>query len=477
MKIVFCSSEVFPFAKTGGLADVCGALPKALEVLGDEVIIFLPLYRCVRLSGHATARDKHGMPYSQVSRNVRICFIQEDRYFDREELYGEAGRDYPDNLERFSFFCARILDYLKILDFPADVIHCHDWQSALIPVYIKERYQRDPFFKNVRTLFTIHNLAFQGVFPPKEYCKLGLPDDKMRRKRLEHAKRINLLKAAVVYADEISTVSERYAQEIQTRKYGFGLNEVLLSRGKDVDGIVNGIDQNIWDPWTDTLIEQNYNEGNFCKLKERNKEFLQKYFNLLSNAKRPLVGFVGRLSHQKGIDLILEMLPDLMPLNIQIVIQGLGEKAYYKSLGRWAKRYPQQLALCFEFSEGLAHQIYAGCDFFLMPSTFEPCGLSQLISLRYGTIPIVSKTGGLVDTVKPFRKKDFTGNGFVVGRYTAKAFVNKVQKAVTVFRDQASFRALQLNAMQADFSWKRSAEQYQCLYKKIRGKKVYAIET
>ncbi len=475
MKIAFCSSEVVPFAKTGGLADVCGALPLALEELGHEVVIFLPKYRSIDEKKHGLHKTQVILPWSLHGKGIKVFFIDNKKYFDREGLYGTAHADYPDNLDRFSFFCAKVLSGMKALNYKPDIIHCHDWQTALIPIYLQEKSRKDIFYRGIKTLFTIHNLAFQGIFSKEQYPKLRLRDDLFHHQRLEYYGKINLLKSAIIYADEISTVSEQYAKEIQTKQLGAGLDKVLLSRKEEISGIVNGIDHEIWDPAKDGFIVQKYSSRDFGAGKVVNKMALKRELNFSNDKEYPLFGFVARLSHQKGLDLIIRALEDLMRLDIGIVIQGVGEATYYERLKKFAVKYPDQLALCFEFNEKLAHQIYAGCDFFLMPSTFEPCGLSQLIALRYGTIPIVFKTGGLVDTIQPFDESTLEGHGFVFETYQPKAFVQKVQHALNIYGGKKKFGKLVKNAFKVDFSWEKSAKKYQSVYAKLISKEIHMI--
>jgi len=467
MKVVFCSSEVVPFAKTGGLADVCGALPLALERIGMEVVIFLPYYSLIKEGNFFIEKVSDGVFRATLGENIKVYLIAHNAYFWRSGLYGDEEGDYPDNLERFQFFCQRILELLKEFNFQADIIHCHDWQTALIPIYLKEKYQEDDFYSRTKSVLTIHNLAYQGTFPAKEYAKLNLSKKLFTSDVFEFFEKVNLLKGGLIYSDEITTVSPQYAQEIQTKKFGCGLEGVLEAHRDQVAGILNGIDHKIWNPLTDRLIKQAYGKDNFEEGKQVNKEFLQESLDLSISANVPLFGFVGRLSHQKGIDLILAAMDDLFKLDIQVVIQGVGEEKYHSLLNKLALRYPKKLAVCLEFDESMAHQIYAGSDFFLMPSEFEPCGLSQMISLCYGTIPIVFKTGGLADTIESFTASTGKGNGFVFTENTKEGFKKVIQMAKDVFQNRKNFHQLVGNAFKSEFSWNQSAKAYRNLYQSI----------
>jgi len=467
MKIVFCSSEVFPFAKTGGLADVCGALPLALEELDHEVIIFLPKYKITDNEIYNIQKLSDRLSKSTYGQNIVAYFIENDDFFNREGLYGDSSGDYKDNLDRFNYYCQEVLRELKEINFKPDIIHCNDWQTALIPVFLKEKYGEDEFFQDVKTLFTIHNLAFQGIFSQDQFYKLGINDDLFHHEKFEFFDQINLLKAALIYSDEISTVSCQYAKEIQTKEFGCGLESVLISRFDQIDGIVNGVDYEVWNPAFDKLISRNYSGDSFREEKCENKLVLRQEVGLPGVEDYPIFGFVGRLSHQKGIDLIIDSLEKIIELDLQVIIQGVGESCYCDRLIELSKKYPEKIALHFEFDEKTAHQIYAGCDFFLMPSRFEPCGLSQLISLKYGTIPLVYKTGGLADTIEPFNLTTSTGNGFVFSRYTKTCFFHEIEKALKVFHKKSNFQQLVDNAFLCNFSWVASAKKYVEVYQKL----------
>ena len=464
MNVVFFSSEVYPFAKTGGLGDVCGSLPLALEKIGVNVAVVLPGYRCVGQAKYPIAQLEDGITRAIIGNNIHVYFIDRQDYYDREGLYGDQSGDYKDNLERFGYFCNQALKLIKQVAFRPDIIHCHDWQAALIPVILKEKYKADPLFEKTKSILTIHNLAFQGIFPLEEFTKLQLDEQLIRTKGFEFHGRINLLKAGIQCSDRVTTVSPNYAREIQTKGLGCGLEEVLKKR-HDVTGILNGIDQQQWDPDKDRHIAQKYNRRDYSGAKARNKSQLQKLLLLEAREDVPLFGFVGRVTQQKGMALILGSAKELIQMPAQFVFLGLGEERFTKELEDITKSYPEKFAARLEFNEPLGHQIYAGSDYFLMPSEFEPCGLSQMISLRYGTVPIVYKTGGLADTVKSFSALHRDGNGFVFTRYDQKSFLAAVKKALAAYADGVSRQRLCQNAFASDFSWERSARQYQELYR------------
>ncbi len=459
MKIAFCSSEVVPFAKTGGMADVCGSLPLALEKLGQDIVIVLPAYSCIDRQSFGFTQIRDHVFQAIVGKNITVYLLENEKYFQRPGLYGDQNGDYSDNLERFDFYCRRTLELFKELKLRVDIIHCHDWQSALIPVYLKQKFNRDEFFKDTKTVLSLHNLAYQGVFSAEQYKKLHF-GEKVFADAFEFYGKINLLKAGIIHSDCVATVSPQYAREIQTQEFGCGLEGVLQARGETIIGILNGLDYNYWDPRRESYIEYNYAPEN-PQHKAKNKALLQKKVKLPVNSRVPLFGFVSRLSHQKGIDLLDQIMPQLMKLDIQLVFLGVGEQIYHQMLTRWAKQYPDKVAIDLAFDEEFSHFVYAGSDFFLMPSVYEPCGLSQLISMRYGTIPVVYRVGGLVDTVIPY---DQGGNGFVFIEYTPKAFLNVIKEAINIYSDSEAFSQIVAQAFKANFSWESSARQYVGLY-------------
>ena len=456
MKIAFCSSEVFPFAKTGGLADVSGALPLALAKAGCEVKVFMPLYKGIkakRVSENFSLKKTKG---------VEFIFIANDAYFNRDGLYGAKKADYPDNLERFSFFSKEILKILKEINFSPDILHCNDWQAALAIVYLKTLYANDSFFKKAKALFTIHNLAYQGVFGAEKFPLLGLEEKYFTMDFLEFYGKINLLKGGIVFSDAVNTVSTTYSRQITTPEYGCGLDGVLLQKKGRLFGIVNAIDYNVWNPQKDSLIYKKYSPKTL-KGKKENKRKLQKSLSLEVKDKL-FLGLVSRLAEQKGIDILSEAIEDLAS-KYQIIILGTGDKKYHELLLKKAKKYPKSFSLNLKFDERLAHRIYAGCDCFLMPSRFEPCGLSQMISYKYATVPIVNPTGGLLDTVSDYKDG---GGGFLLDDYSPQALSKAVERANTVYENKTKWEKLQKKITKFVFSWDKTAKEYLKLYKQCR---------
>jgi starch synthase len=463
MKIAMVASEVVPFAKTGGLADVVGALPLALEDCGQEVIIIMPRYKCVTDAKFKINRVSNNISSSVIGRNIKVYFIENSVYFNREGLYGDKNGDYKDNLERFSFFCLRALDLLKEINFSADILHLHDWQASLISVYLQDSYSKQNFYRRMKCILTIHNLGYQGIFAKEEFSKLGLDWSLFDINGLEFYNKVNLLKGGIVFADFINTVSPTYAKEIQTKELGFGLDGLLRQRKDVVSGILNGLDYLVWDPNADKFILQNYSQRSL-EDKVLNKEELQKKCGLPPTDKNiPVFGVVSRLAEQKGLDILAEGLDELCKMDLQLVILGTGDLKYHQILKECAEKYPKKISLNLKFDDRLAHKIYAGSDIFLMPSKYEPCGLGQLISLRYGTIPLVYKTGGLADTINQ-------QNGFVFENYTKTDLLKSVKKALLIFKDKNKWRRLVNNAMECNFSWKASANKYVQLYAQAKEK-------
>jgi len=463
MNVLFCASEVFPFAKTGGLADVCGTLPLALEKLGVNVSVALPRYKCVDPKKFNLKKLNKDVSTTKIGNNIEVYFIENEKYFNRDGLYGNAQGDYPDNLDRFLFYCRKTLELIKELSHKTNIIHCHDWQTALIPVYLKTLLKKDPFYKKMKSILTIHNLAFQGLFPREEYPKLNLDSNLFGIDGFEFYGHVNLFKAGILFSDKVTTVSPQYAKEIQTKEYGCGLDGVLRERHKSMVGILNGLDYDFWNPETDSHITKTFSSQTLHD-KYVNKANLQQKCHLKVQENIPVFGFVARLSAQKGVDLLAEALEDFFKLDAQVVILGEGDGKYHKIFKDLAKRYHEKISIHFVFDETLAHLIYAGSDFFLMPSHYEPCGLSQMISLRYGTIPIVFKTGGLADTIVPFDAPDGKGNGFVFTHYDKKSFLKAMHQAVKVYHDHKSFQKLIAQAFECNFSWDEAARKYEHIY-------------
>ena len=463
MRIVICASEMVPFAKTGGLADVIGALPHALEELGHEVVVFIPKYKEVSQSGVKLRRLNGRIFYAGVGKNIKVYFPAHDAYFNRDGLYQEKGVDYPDNLERFCYYSRRVLEQLKEINFCADIIHAHDWQAGLIPLYLKTVYKDDPFYKKIKTLLTIHNLGYQGLFPKEEFPKLGLPSSLFTPQALEFYGRINILKGSIVFSDIINTVSPTYSREIRSKEFGYGLEGVLGNRKEDLFGILNGIDYSIWNPETDKFILKNYSAEGIAG-KKGNKEGLRKICKLKLSKDVPLFGMVSRLAGHKGFDLLIGAMEEILKMDLEMVILGLGDKKYETALRHIAGKQPKKICVNFKFDDPLAHKIYAAADIFLMPSHYEPCGLSQMISLRYGTIPLVFKTGGLADTINK-------ENGFIFEHYTKEALLKAISDSIEAFKMKKKWDALVLKAMQYDFSWKEAARRYTLLYEKACNRK------
>lgn len=474
MRVLFCAPEVVPLAKTGGLADVAGALPLALAERGVDVRLAMPRYRSVSAAGAkhlgsvtvSVGADRVEGIVSEMSlpgSRVPVWLIDQPRYFDREGLYGDGGKDFPDNLSRFAFFSRAVLEWLGRQKWQPDVIHCHDWQTALIPVMIKVEHSA-----RVATIFTIHNLAYQGLFPPEQFTITGLPSSLFTMRGLEYWGQINLLKGGLYFSDVLTTVSETYAREIQTEEFGAGLDGVLRDRRDDLFGILNGVDYSQWDPSVDTLIAAKYSAKDLNG-KRTCKADLQRTFKLPEDPNVPLVGMVTRLADQKGLDLVAAVITQVLDLGVQFVLLGTGDPRYHRLFEELAARQSSRVGVLLGFNNKVAHQIEAGSDMFLMPSRYEPSGLNQLYSLRYGTIPIVRRTGGLADSIVDATHEALqrgTANGFVFEAYEPQALLQTIQRAIRTFKDKRTWDALQKTGMRADFSWGRSADRYVELYEK-----------
>lgn len=475
LKILQVASEVYPFAKTGGLADVVGALPKALARLGHDVRVVMPKYQQVtegKFPSHPVALDLFyplGNEFKSVTirqwtggGEVPTYFVDAPEFFDRPQLYGHS-----DDAVRFITFARAALEMVKALGWTPDVIHCHDWHAGLVPVYVKTLYAQD--LPETATVFTIHNLAYQGVFPKDVYPLTGLDWSLFNYHQLEFYDQLNFLKAGLVFADALNTVSEKYVEEIQTPEYGERLEGVLIARRDRLSGVLNGIDYAEWNPATDPHIAAPYSPDELSG-KAQNKRVLQERCGLNSTDGKhvPLMGVVSRLSGQKGFDLVAEAIDQIMALDVQLVVLGAGDEYYTNLFRRIGERYAGAASMNFRFDEQLAHQIYAGCDLFLMPSRYEPCGLGQLISLKYGTIPVVRRTGGLADTIQEFNAESGTGNGFSFEEYSASALLNAVRNAVNAYRTPSTWQRVVQNALSCDFSWDASAQKYVDLYEKAR---------
>lgn len=484
MKVCVVGPEMAPFAKTGGLGDVIGALPKALGRTGHEVTVFVPLYRETDFGVHRVQAVDIDVsvpvgnlmqPVSlrmvrQKKYNTDIYFVGNKQYFDRDGFYLDpvTGADHPDNDERFMFFNRAVLQVLKALDIRPDVVHVHDWQAALVPAYLKTLLNNDPFFTGVKSVLTIHNLAYQGQFPPESFRKHGLPEGLFAPASgaFEFWGKVNFLKAGIVFADKITTVSRQYAQEIQTREFGAGLDGVLRSRACDIHGIINGVDYTVWSPSRDKWIRYTYHPANLSG-KRMNKVELLNRAGLPIRDSAPLIGIISRLVDQKGWDLIAEAAEEMFAMNIQMVVLGMGEQRYHDLVTGWQQKYSDKCRAYLAFDDSLAHQIEAAADIFLMPSKFEPCGLNQMYSLKYGTIPIVRRVGGLADTVIDISSSNGTGTGFVFEEYSAEAMLEAVRRAVSLFERKRLWTGLMKAGMKQDFSWQSTADEYTRLFRSL----------
>jgi starch synthase len=541
LHVLFAASECVPFSKTGGLADVVGALPRAIAALGHRVTVYLPLYRQPQSSavadgplelnypepsaGHSdvvpgkadtfapgaaesllledeiagseadpsefdqaelsparreeprTVIASLTIPFDDryrfcsvvdggVEHGVHYFFIDYPPFFDRESLYGTPLGDFPDNAERFALYCRAVIEAAKLLGVP-DVIHCHDWQTALIPMLLRTLYEEDPALRGVPTVFTIHNIGYQGVFPPDTLPLLMLPWDLFTISKMEFFGKANFLKGALVFSDFITTVSRRYAQEIQTAEYGFGLEGVLRGRSSSVAGILNGVDYEEWNPVTDPYLAAAYSPESLEGKQECRRDLLRR-FALDPESPAPVIGVVTRFAAQKGVDLIALAADRLAHKDCTLVILGAGDKQYEDRFRGLARQYPGRIALKIGYDNELAHIIEGGADMFLMPSRYEPCGLNQIYSLKYGTVPIVRSVGGLDDTIDPYDPRTGKGTGFKFREYTPEALLAAVQTALAVFGKPAEWRKLMLSGMACDFSWDVSAREYLRVYEKVR---------
>jgi len=484
LKILFASSEVVPFAKTGGLADVSGVLPRAIKAEGHDVRVVMPKYKVVdnqkfrlRVVPKSLAIPVGeevaivSILEGELEKGIPVYFMDYKPYFEREELYGTPEGAYKDNAERFILFSRALLEAIKAIRFQPDVIHCNDWQTGLIPVYLKTLYKNDPFFQRTATVMTIHNIAYQGAFAKKTLNLANLGEEEFTPEKLEFYGQINFLKGGLVYADVLNTVSVTYSEEIQSStEFGYGLEGVLAHRSQDLYGILNGVDYDEWNPAKDQFIAVNYTIREIDKKMEC-KRALLKENNLPVNLEWPLVGIVSRLARQKGLDIIGEAINEIIDLDLYFILLGTGEEEYHKLFSRIGRKYSRKAAIHITFDNGLAHRIYAGCDLFLMPSRYEPCGLGQLISLAYGTASIVNPTGGLADTIEEFDPETGKGNGFLLSEYSAGGLVDALKRAIAVYRQKEPWQKLVNNMMQANFSWATSTKEYLRLYQKAMDKK------
>jgi len=476
MKVLIASPEAVPYVKTGGLADVAGALYMEYRKMKKDARIVLPLYKSIKegkvppLDTGVTIKVPVGdkVTAGRIFSDESTFFIECDEFFDRREFYGTPDGDFSDNASRFVFFSRGILETCKAIGFKPDIIHCNDWQTGLVPLYLKTIYKADTFFEKTATLLTIHNLGYQGLFPASDMSLTNLGWDVFTPEGLEFYGKVNFLKAGIISADVLSTVSVTYAKEILDREYGFGLDGLLRARTDDLFGVINGINYDEWDPARDKFIPANYAYPDISGKAICKKELMKAAFKIREDdtaGRLPLVGVVGRLSEQKGLDLIIQAVPELLSSGARLVILGKGDERYHRSLREISKRYKGMISVTIGFDETLARRIYAASDFFLMPSKYEPCGLGQLISLRYGSIPVARKTGGLADTIQDYEPLTLRGTGFLFSDYTSGAMMEALKRAFCVYTDKDKLKKMRDEGMKADFSWKRSAARYIELYK------------
>lgn len=476
MRILFIASEGLPFSKTGGLADVIEALPKALVAQGHEVAVVLPRYRGTKAT--AVVMPSLTIPLGSRLRfpaiadgttvvGVRYFFVDDPAYFDRDGLYAGSAGDYADNAERFSEFCRAGIEIVKHI-FPADVIHCHDWQTGLVPVLLRSSYGDDPLVKNMPVVFTIHNMGYHGHFSRDVLERAGIPAGVFFPGGLEFYGNVNFLKGGLVYSDYLTTVSRKYAEEIRTPEFGYGLDGVVRSRGDRLVGILNGVDYSEWSPDKDKYIAMRYSAKDLSGKQVCKQELLQVFGLPAENAGKPLVGIVSRFADQKGFDLIAERAHEIMREDLAMVVLGTGERRYEELFRALAGAYPGRVGVKIAYDNAIAHKVEAGADIFLMPSRYEPCGLNQIYSLKYGTVPVVRATGGLDDTIQNFDLEHGTGTGFKFGEYSSGALLHALKQALHHYADDRIWKRIQLNGMGRDYSWKKPAAEYAKLYAAAR---------
>ena len=480
MHILFAASECVPYAKTGGLADVVGAVSREVVKLGHRATVYLPYYRQVREKAPAKKEAIHSLtiPFQYYNRfaaildggeldGVQFYFVDCPEMFDREALYSTAAGDYPDNWERFGLFSRAVLEAAKQLGVP-DIFHIHDWQTAMIAVYLKTTYYLDPALRSTGTVLTIHNAGYQGRFPPQTTERLLLPWEIFTMDRVEHYDTFNYLKGGIVFSDAITTVSPRYAEEIQTPEYGEGLDGVLHSRAADLHGILNGVDYREWDPATDHKIAAHYTPEKLDGKRECRRDLLHAFGAAPVSEETPVLGIVSRFATQKGFDLIAQVAPDLLEEDVFLVALGTGEPYYEGIFRKIGEDYKRSAAIKIAYDNTLAHKVEAGADIFLMPSRYEPCGLNQIYSMKYGTVPVVHATGGLDDTVEEWNAAKRTGTGFKFAEETPEAFSAALHRALDVFRDdKRSWTKIMRNGMAKSYSWDKPAAEYVEVYRQL----------
>jgi starch synthase len=476
VNILFVSSEVFPFAKTGGLADVVGALPEALAKRGQDLSVILPFYKCVT-ENSSPHLFKKGIRL-QINRrevkfdlyllrhgNVDVYFVKKDEYYRRDYLYGAPQGDYPDNALRFGFFAKAAIASIPHIG-RVDILHCNDWQSALIPLYINFFHRQKPEYSNIKLIFTIHNMAYQGLFGKAFMSPLGIPGDLFTPDCLEFYGRLNFMKAGIIYSGIVTTVSEGYRREILTPEFGCGLDGLLRTRERVLYGIINGVDYSVWNPATDRFIAERYTKENLSG-KEKCKIDVLKEFGIRYDPKRPLIGMITRLAEQKGIDLVVDCMDDMLKLGVDFVLLGFGDEKYNNIFRYLAEKHKDHVGARIDFDNALAHKIEAGSDMFLIPSRYEPCGLNQMYSLKYGTVPVVRAVGGLDDTITNFNPSTKQGNGFKFKDASPDALLRALKHAVDIFKDKKQWNVLLANGFSCDYSWDSSAKKYEDLYTKL----------
>ncbi len=480
MKVAFVASEGVPFSKTGGLADVVGALPKALAALGHEVEVILPRYRITKpgaILPHArslTLPLGSGYKFAAVqdggrAHQVQTYLIDCPEYFDRDGLYQQKGEDYPDNAHRFAAFAMAALEFLKHSVTAPDILHCHDWQTALVPIYLRNLYREDGFYGKTSVLFTLHNLGYQGLILPHLLPQISLHAGLFTVDALEYYGMVNLLKGGIIFSDFITTVSRKYAEEIQTPEFGYGLEGVLYSRAARLQGIVNGVDYTEWDPATDKHLAARYTPADLQGKQACKRALLEKMGATSPVLERPVIGIVSRFASQKGFDLIVAVAEQLAALDLYIVALGTGEPAHEESFRTLAAKYPDKFLVEIAYDNALAHQIEAGSDMFLMPLRYEPCGLNQIYSLKYGAVPIVRATGGLDDTIEPWDGQ--SGTGFKFHEYSPQALLAAIHSALEAYHEPEAWHQLMQNGMKKDYSWTNSAREYSQIYETLRNAK------
>ena len=476
MRILFVASEGLPFSKTGGLADVIEALPKALVAQGHEVAVVLPRYRGTKASSLVMPSFTIPLGFrlrfpaiadGTVVNGVRYFFVDDPDFFDRDGIYGGTAGVYWDNAERYSEFCRAAIEILKHV-WPADVVHCHDWQTALVPLLMRTSYGDDPLVKDIPVVFTIHNMGYHGQFGHDALWRAGIPEILFHREALEFYGNVNFLKAGLIFSDYLSTVSRRYAEEIRTPEFGYGLDGVARSRGNRLVGILNGVDYSAWSPDKDKLIAMKYSAKDLSGKQVCKQDLLQIFGLPQEHSGWPVIGIVSRFADQKGFDLIAEKAYELMREELVLVVLGTGEGRYEDLFRALAATFPSRVGLKIAYDNVLAHKVEAGADMFLMPSRYEPCGLNQIYSLRYGTVPIVRATGGLDDTVEMFDLEHGTGTGFKFSHYDGTGLMWAVRQALHHYADERIWKRIQLNGMAKDFSWKAPAAEYAKLYEAAR---------